>query len=378
VLGTRLFVGGNNTVFAFNEGFGVRLYYETIPHINGIKRLTYTDGLVVAFSLRNWSEGGLGLHGWEAVNTIGRFWVYLEPSGKDRYSSFIENEDATVFAVVQSSKGNSSAFGVTRMGMILWEHQIEGSTQAFPANAYNTTYVPTDKYVYALNDTDGSVLWSHPTTGAASVSSPAVADGKIYFGLDDGYLYALNASDGIPIWSYSTGGPVRSSPAISDGLLFVGSDDGCLYAIGYPKTQLFNAGTWNGTTYEVAINSESAVADFAFNQTLKQLSFEVTRYSETAISCEVTFPSSLLRGAYSVVADNEEVLPFEVQTNETHQTLSISLSQNVDSVTIKGTDAIPEFPTFVPLIAVLCLVAIVAAVRKKKPSKKRIGKEQNL
>ena len=202
--------------------------------MNGIQRLIYTDGLVVAVSSLN--QSGFNLHGFEAVNTIGRFWMSLEPTGKDRYSSFLKDESAKVFCVATGAEGNSSAFGVTSMGMMMWEHQIRGATEAYPAFAYNTTYIPTNENVYALNATDGSVQWRRSTNGAASSSSPAVADGKVYFGLDDGYIYSLDAFNGSLIWSYMTGGPVRSSPAISDGLLFVGSIDGFLYAIGQPTS----------------------------------------------------------------------------------------------------------------------------------------------
>ena len=68
--------------------------------------------------------------------------------------------------------------------------------------------------------------------GEGSISSPAVADGKVYFGLDNGYVYALDAYTGSLIWDCRTVGAVQSSPAISNGLLFVGSNDGYLYAIG--------------------------------------------------------------------------------------------------------------------------------------------------
>ncbi len=267
VVDSRVFVGGNSTVFAFNKDFGVRLYEESILRINGITRLIYIDGLVVATACRNGTNSGIGLNGFEAKNANGRFSLYLEPTGKDRYSNFIENEPAKISTVVDGSGGNSSALGVTSMGLMLWEHQLSGVSDAFPATAYDKVYVLTSKFVYALNVTDGSVQWTRPTSGAASVSSPAVADGKVYFGLDDGYVYALDAFNGDLVWSYKTDGPVQSSPAISDGLLFVGSNDGVLYAIGYstipefPSNALFVAPAMLAVTavilYKVRIKNKA-------------------------------------------------------------------------------------------------------------------------
>jgi outer membrane protein assembly factor BamB len=113
-----------------------------------------------------------------------------------------------------------------------WEQPLDGITEASPAVAYGLVYIPADKNAYALNATDGSVEWSFPVNGEGSISSPAVADGKVFFGLDNGFIYALDAHTGSLIWDCKTGGAVQSSPAISNGLLFVGSDDGYLYAIG--------------------------------------------------------------------------------------------------------------------------------------------------
>ncbi len=36
----------------------------------------------------------------------------------------------------------------------------------------------------------------------------------------------------LPDWSYQTNGPIYSSPAVADGMLFIGSDDGRVYAFG--------------------------------------------------------------------------------------------------------------------------------------------------
>jgi outer membrane protein assembly factor BamB len=62
-------------------------------------------------------------------------------------------------------------------------------------------------------------------------SSPAVADGAVYVGSDDGRVWSFGARGGAVRWSTRTGGPVRSSPAVAGGSVFVGSDDGRIYAL---------------------------------------------------------------------------------------------------------------------------------------------------
>jgi len=78
-------------------------------------------------------------------------------------------------------------------------------------------------------DTVGSLdlRWSYQT-GDMVNSSPAVANGVVYVGSDDGNLYALRASTGEVIWKYASGEPVDSSPAVANGVVYMGSDDGNL------------------------------------------------------------------------------------------------------------------------------------------------------
>ena len=63
---------------------------------------------------------------------------------------------------------------------------------------------------------------------------PAVADGVVYVGADDGNLYALAAATGSQLWVYSTGSAIQSSPAVADGRVYIGSDNGYEYAFALP------------------------------------------------------------------------------------------------------------------------------------------------
>ena len=85
--------------------------------------------------------------------------------------------------------------------------------------------------VYALDAGTGHKLWSY-ATGYFLNSSPAVANGVVYFGSDSHNIDALNASTGARVWNYTTGGAVESSPIVANGVVYVGSDDGYLYAFG--------------------------------------------------------------------------------------------------------------------------------------------------
>ena len=47
----------------------------------------------------------------------------------------------------------------------------------------------------------------------------------------DGVLYARDASTGAPLWHFAAAGPIRHAPAVMDGLVLTGSQDGYTYAL---------------------------------------------------------------------------------------------------------------------------------------------------
>jgi len=369
IVGSRLFVNGNQTVFVFNEAVGVSLYNTQMPHAIGIAPLSYDNGLVFSVILR---ETEIGVDGFEVPDGIGRFWVTLAPTGIETVRSGATNSDGNMFVVTVNPNGTSTIFGLNDFGMRTWEHQLDGVTEASAAFAYNTVYIPTSNFAYALDAENGTVKWSRPLDGGYSVSSPAVADGKVYFGLDNNYVYALDAFTGDLIWSYKTEGAVQSSPAISDGLLFVGSNDGNLYAIGTPTIQVFDAGTWDNETYTVQVQSNLTVTDFMFNQSLKQITFNTTGSSGTTGFYNVTIPKGLLAGQYSVFAGESQQLVFDEQTNASHSFLSFNYPHSSNIIRIEGIEVIPEFPswTLMPLLLVTLTVAL--SVYKWRLAKKPI------
>ncbi len=371
ILGSRVFVSGNQTICALNEAVGVWLSEKDFYHVSEITHLIYTEGMLIAVGLINSSL--IRLIGFGPIGASSSFGISVIPSGNNTYNEFLAERKATFFVSTSTSNNNSAMFGFTDMGLHLWERQLIGSIDAFPATAYNTVYAVTSNFVYALNSSDGSVQWSFPIDGTPSASSPAVADDIIYFGLDDGYVYALDAFNGTLIWSYKTGGCIQSSPAISDGLLFVGSNDGNLYSIGYPQIQNFELGEWNNTAYQVNVKSSAYVTNVDFNQQLAQLSFNVVNQSAQEHYWNITFKSDFLKAPYSVMTDDSQFREFEVQQNGSDTILYFNSYGNINQIKITGSEAIPEFPSIVTLLlAPLILVAGAISYKYKIQRKKEV------
>jgi len=78
------------------------------------------------------------------------------------------------------------------------------------------------------------VRWELMARGAVS-AAPAVFQGVVYAGSEDGNVYAIT-DERLAIWSlpgnvFATGGPIRADVKVDDTGVYVGSTDGKLYAL---------------------------------------------------------------------------------------------------------------------------------------------------
>jgi len=76
----------------------------------------------------------------------------------------------------------------------------------------------------ALDAESGDVQWQYREFGERENidSSPAVANGSVYFGAEKG-VYALNAATGKEVWTREISTHPQSSPAVVDGVVYYGA-----------------------------------------------------------------------------------------------------------------------------------------------------------
>jgi len=137
----------------------------------------------------------------------------------------------------------------------LWNYTTGDLVLSSPAVANGKVYIGSDDLkVYCLNAETGEWIWDY-TTGNNVRSSPAVADGKVYIGSWDYKVYCFDANTGVEIWNYTTDSWVISSPAIADGKVYIGSYDGKIYCLNA------NSGIqlWNYTTNDQVLSSPAIV-----------------------------------------------------------------------------------------------------------------------
>lgn len=173
------------------------------------------------------------------------------PTGQRIVSSPVWSDGAVIFG---SDDGNVYAVD-TATGRQRWMHRTNGPVSSSPAVAEGKVFALSyDGHLHALNAKTGELLWKFATEGERRfearglhgmqprmqtfadmfdvyLSSPAVAEGAVFFGSGDGHVYAVDAATGALRWKLRTGDVVHASPAVADGAVFIGSWDGKLYAI---------------------------------------------------------------------------------------------------------------------------------------------------
>jgi eukaryotic-like serine/threonine-protein kinase len=84
-------------------------------------------------------------------------------------------------------------------------------------------------YVYALQTSNGALLWRYATEGG--VCSALVVHDRVYLCSADGVVSALQTSTGSLLWQYTILGFVFETPVVDGGSVYVGSGNGIAYAL---------------------------------------------------------------------------------------------------------------------------------------------------
>ena len=131
--------------------------------------------------------------------------------------------------------GDNNVYAVdARTGVLVWKYTTGGQVWGSPTVAGGIVYVGSfDSEMYALDAAAGVRLWAH-FAGQFPLGTPAVAGGLVYIPADYPHndLYAVDAKTGVERWSYTTKDYLTTaSPAVANGVVYVGSNDGTLYAL---------------------------------------------------------------------------------------------------------------------------------------------------
>jgi nitrous oxidase accessory protein len=140
---------------------------------------------------------------------------------------------------------------------------------------------------------------------------------------------------------------------------------------------IFDAGIWEWTPYNVFVFSNSTVSDFSFNHESALIRFDVEGENGTTGFCRVTIPKDLLyaEGNWIVLVDENPLTP-TVNEDPSNTYIYFTYNHSTKTVEIIGTTAIPEFPSWTPLLIMLVAIVAAAAIYRHNLHKQNQGRRR--
>lgn len=105
------------------------------------------------------------------------------------------------------------------------------------------------------------LLWQLGSRGGREFfSSPALVEGVLYMGCNDGYIRAVDASSGSVRWSFATSCGICGEPAVDSTMVFIGGQDGYVYALDRSSgAEVWSSGLGYHVFCDVAIMCDTLV-----------------------------------------------------------------------------------------------------------------------
>jgi len=363
-------------IYAVNKNDGsINWTYSTGYNVCGNKPMLKDNAVYAAF-WNSYYDGKLfkinassGNEIWSRLLSAGPWDNSITADGKGHLFLALYY-DATLNAYYESN------------GSLYWTYQLHGGPLSFNAYHHGVVFISdTSGYVYALNATQGSLLWETKIGGDCDISSPTLSGGLLFIGTRDGAdgaFFALDETTGTVLWKYPVGASVTAPPSIADGMMLCGTDGWFIYAfdvgVGRGNWTLHRYDSWNTAysptglttwqfvkadcstiaevttcdvtnTYDHSVSNVTLRVNFSAywyddagnllkegsdNYTLDQLS---SGSSVTLKIARTPFPSvKILKPENAVYFMNKKIIPFRVPVIIGYISIEVEASSNQSSI----------------------------------------------
>lgn len=233
VIASPLIAGANVYIGSMNGNFYC-LDLETgeqkmkFTASRGIKGAAATDGRIIYFGALDRSLYALDIDTFAPAVKAPPQADQLPGGDNDPYENILEEQEPGTGGEDAAAAMNQKQDALSALNKLPGQHKngvvfqaldwIEGA----PAVVEGRIYVgANDGFLYVLDAASGDVLWSYETANCV-YSTPAIAHGVVFFTSWDGHVYALDALDGSLKWKTRIDEQVSASPAVKDGIVVVG------------------------------------------------------------------------------------------------------------------------------------------------------------
>jgi len=146
-------------------------------------------------------------------------------------------EDKFVGGMAIDTNGNlyiagEKLWSFTSNGCLRWSISLDSRAYANPVISRNgVIHIGTiGGTLYAIDTTDGSIIWTSDL-GGSILSSCVIGDNGVIYVVSGTYLYAVKPYDGSVIDFVELDSFVESNPVLHGGYIYVADEGGCLYVI---------------------------------------------------------------------------------------------------------------------------------------------------
>ena len=154
--------------------------------------------------------------------------VLLHVSGNSAWLQFHGNAQRTGFAPVAGPTNPHKVWEASVGGPIITSPIIGPDGTIYIGPTLEEKFIDPKVVVTAITP-GGTIRWQFKTkfvdTDSPTLSTPALGNGKLYFGSPDGAFYAIDAATGELVWKFQGSQPVIQSPAVApNGTIYAGID----------------------------------------------------------------------------------------------------------------------------------------------------------
>ncbi len=215
VAGGRVFAMGSTHLNAVDAASGKLLWSQPLPSKGPGSSPLVVDGAVVILA------GKLAAYD---VVTGNQLWEQPKVSGNNSSPSAWQKDGKTV--LICNSRNELAGVDL-KTGAVLWT--TPGGGDSTPAiSGDRVVALSRDGKVgfagYRLSTTGAEKLWNHPTDAERSQSSPVIHEGHAYL-FEDGQHRCVNLESGKVAWSQMVASTI-TSPVVADGKIFVVMNNG--------------------------------------------------------------------------------------------------------------------------------------------------------
>lgn len=277
---------------------------------------------IVSTTGQNWFFGGTGMELSSSDNNVIRDNIIIH--------------SVTAGLTLENSSGNSIVRNTV---------EDSGDTGVGGLGSDNNTFSHNN---FINNGPPGSLqVWFSPSNNAWSEGG----EGNYwsdYVGLDDG-SGGRTAGDGVGDTNLSWNG-VDNYPLINPANPF----------------SIF----WENEAFPASLVSNSTVSAFNFDQTDREIAFDVTGPANSTGCFNVSIPKALLSGSWTILLDGTDATSKAAITeSQTYTTIYLTYGHNTHNVQLIGTHVIPEYPTATIFLLTILLTLLPTTLILTKKNK---------